>query len=474
MNDDDIKIVIKQKGTIPVYTKTAVGSGKVIHDETLEGAGNASSPLKIADSIIEEIHNAGKVDDVKVDGVSVVSNKIAEIDLTGKVDKTDQADKVYGTNAQGEQTTYDVDSFGQVDDVKVNGTSVVENKVANVSVPTAVSQLTNDANYQTGAQVDTAIQYSILDSVQSTSTTHSLSANKGKELQDEIDNLKARGRFLALWNCATGLAESNPPESPYIYQTGDYFIVGIVDTTDPIVNYRPDGSSYTTGVASAVVETAEVAVDDVYYYDGTNWKLQSNTQKTVAFANIAGQPYDNSNLAAALNDKQDKLTSLNAGANITITPGSDVVIPDLYQTVEYIECNGTQWFDTGFIPEGGMIADVKGRPAGGSFWFGSIMPRPTNPSASRNLVAYVGGNYLPQKVNVYGNTYQKSANEDVEIHLDTRDTRFYATIDNNVVYDLSNTASLTDQTASVKLCYEEYTETISGGRFYSFKIRIKK
>lgn len=151
----------------------------------------------------------------------------------------------------------------------------------------------------------TALQPSdVVDSVDTTETDKPLSANMGKELQDQIDNLSARGRFLALWNCATGLAETNPPESPYIYKAGDYFIVGTIAESGQN-NYKPTGSSYTTGVASTTVETDVVDVDDVYYYDGTNWKLQVNTQKTVSFVNIAGSPYDNSNLASALNAKVD-------------------------------------------------------------------------------------------------------------------------------------------------------------------------
>lgn len=58
--------------------------------------------------------------------------------LADKVDKVSVSSVVYGTNAQGAQTTYNVDSFGAVDDVQVNGVSVVSNKVANVSVPTII------------------------------------------------------------------------------------------------------------------------------------------------------------------------------------------------------------------------------------------------------------------------------------------------------------------------------------------------
>ena len=47
-----------------------------------------------------------------------------------KVDKVTGSKRVYGTDASGNQTTYDYDSFGKVDDVKVGNTSVVVNKIA--------------------------------------------------------------------------------------------------------------------------------------------------------------------------------------------------------------------------------------------------------------------------------------------------------------------------------------------------------
>lgn len=107
------------------------------------------------------------------------------------------------------------------------------------------------------------------------------------DLQDQIDDVSGRGRFLALWNCATGLAATNPPQSPYTYKAGDYFVVGTVSSADPAVNYKPDGSSYTTGVASTTVETNEISVNDTYFYDGTVWKLQSNAQKEIALSGLA-------------------------------------------------------------------------------------------------------------------------------------------------------------------------------------------
>lgn len=132
-----------------------------------------------------------------------------------------------------------------------------------------------------------------------TSTELGYLSGVNSNIQDQINDLQARGRFLSLWNGATGLPETNPSGTlPFEYKTGDYYIVDNTGTT----NYRPNGSSY-TGVASTTVETESVAANDVYYYDGTNWLLQINSQREVSFSSITGQPTDNTNLANALNLK---------------------------------------------------------------------------------------------------------------------------------------------------------------------------
>lgn len=116
------------------------------------------------------------------------------------------------------------------------------------------------------------------------------------------------GRFLSLWDCTTWMPISFPEATPYNYLTWDYFIVETVSSATPPVNYRPTWSSY-TGTASSVTESDEVEVWDTYVYDGTTWLLQSNHGKTVTFANIAWDPYDNANLDSALDAKQDVLVS---------------------------------------------------------------------------------------------------------------------------------------------------------------------
>lgn len=150
-----------------------------------------------------------------------------------------------------------------------------------------------------------------------------------------------RGRFLALWNCATGLAESNPPSSPYPYATGDYYIVGTVGTT----NYKPSGSSYVIGTASTTVETGDVAVNDTYYYDGTNWNLQKNTATTVdqnydptstnaqsgtavaqAIAGITIPTVNNATLTITQGGVSKGTFTANAGTDVTIALDSGVSI----------------------------------------------------------------------------------------------------------------------------------------------------
>jgi hypothetical protein len=143
----------------------------------------------------------------------------------------------------------------------------------------------------------------VVDNVVSTATDDPLSANMGRELNERIQNLASIGKYLAMWDCTTGLPTTDPITMPYTYTTGDYYVISKTGAT----NYMPNGSSY-TGTASTTQYTGTLNVGDFFYYDGTVWTLLVNTGKTVYFANIAGQPTDNTNLATALSEKVD-LTS---------------------------------------------------------------------------------------------------------------------------------------------------------------------
>ena len=157
----------------------------------------------------------------------------------------------------------------------------------------------------------------VVDNLNSTSTTSALSANQGKVLDGKISDLFGLWKFLSLWDATTWLPDSFPLATPYTYTTWDYFLVETVSTATPPVNYKPTGSSY-TGTASSTTESDELEAWDVYIYDGTTWLLQSNHGKTVSFSNIAGDAMDNANLSWYLNMKAFNLPWTTWSSNIAI------------------------------------------------------------------------------------------------------------------------------------------------------------
>lgn len=76
----------------------------------------------------------------RVDGDVVASDTSTfddlEQGLAGKVDKTSTPSVVYGTDATGAQTTYDLDDLGGVTDVQIDGVSIVQNKIADIPMST--------------------------------------------------------------------------------------------------------------------------------------------------------------------------------------------------------------------------------------------------------------------------------------------------------------------------------------------------
>lgn len=164
-----------------------------------------------------------------------------------------------------------------------------------------------------------------------------------KYVDDKFATLMGLGKFLSLWDSSTWLPISFPLTIPYTYHTWDYFMIETV-ASGWGTNYRPDGSSY-SGTASSVTESETVQRWDFYIYDGTVWLFASNHGWSVSFSNIAGQPTDNANLAAALNQKQNKLI---AGTDLSITPGTEIfTLPTWYTQLDYIALDGVWYFNTG-------------------------------------------------------------------------------------------------------------------------------
>ena len=100
----------------------------------------------------------------------------------------------------------------------------------------------------------------VINSLDSTSTTDALSANMGRDLQDQINALSWIGNFLSTWDCTTWLPGTNPQEDPYTYKVWDYYVVSEVWAT----NYKPHWATYTQWVPSTAIETDNVWINDKY------------------------------------------------------------------------------------------------------------------------------------------------------------------------------------------------------------------
>ena len=178
-----------------------------------------------------------------------------------------------------------------IETVKVNWEALTpdENKAVDVSVP-----LVEDTLY-------------------STDPDKALSANQWKVLYEYIQNLASRGRYLSNWNTVTWLPSTNPVDNPYQYRAWDYYVVSNVAALW-WTNYRPNGSSYSWGVASTTVESEVVKVWDYYTYDWQYWLLLVNTAREIAvdssLSTTSTNPVENRVVTNALNTKQNNITDL--------------------------------------------------------------------------------------------------------------------------------------------------------------------
>ena len=165
----------------------------------------------------------------------------------------------------------------------------------------------------------------VIDNVTTDSGTDALSARMGMRLQEQIDNLASRGRFLSVWNAATWLPETDPLESPYIYRAWDYYLVGNVSSG---TNYRPHGSSYTSWVASQTVEPENISANDLYIYDGTQWGLQwSGWTQSITWWSISWTLSNQTDLQNALDEKLNFWDNLAFNDTTTVLVGRWVHSP---------------------------------------------------------------------------------------------------------------------------------------------------
>lgn len=190
----------------------------------------------------------------------------------------------------------DGDNFGKVNDVQVNGTTVVENKVANVSIgvlttaTTAQSEVTSGESFtnnivlhkvaKTGNYNDLLNKLNVVDNLNSTSTTDVLSANQGSVLKSMVQALPSAKSFTNIQAMITALnsysnTEMNVGTSIYLQQTDvpDFWVYSKADSS--VAYTYTDDSAFISAVETsgyvqvgyyniAMLETAKVDLTDYY------------------------------------------------------------------------------------------------------------------------------------------------------------------------------------------------------------------
>lgn len=150
----------------------------------------------------------------------------------------------------------------------------------------------------------------VVDSLDSASTTDALSANMGRQLQDQINSLSWTWKFLSTWNAVTWLPGTNPQEDPYTYKVWDYYVVSNTGST----NYKPHWGTFTQWVPSTTVELENVWTNDKYYFDWANWVRIPDTAIQIwidsALSTTSTNAVENRAIANAINAKQNIIADL--------------------------------------------------------------------------------------------------------------------------------------------------------------------
>lgn len=229
--------------------------------------------------------------------VAMTMNHIDESAVAQKVDKVTTPNIVYGTDSNGDQTTYDKNSFGQVDDVQINGTSVVDNKVASITLGTMASE--NTTSYYTKTELDGKLN----------------SAMHFKGTKDRVADLPSSGQEVGdMWNVQLTGANYAWDGSAWDKLSENIDLSGL----------QPNLTSSNAGTGISITGS------------GSNVVI-SNTQTSAEWGNITG----------TLSNQTDLNNALNAKAN-----DSDVVKLTGNQTVD-----GVKTF-TGYIRYNTTANDV--------------------------------------------------------------------------------------------------------------------
>lgn len=117
------------------------------------------------DEIIAEGGEPNVIETVKVNGSALTPDANKAVDVTVPTRTSDLTNDGDGTDSNSPFATqaYVSANGGKIDTIKVNGTTqTITNKAVDITVPTKVSDLTNDSGFQTAQEVEDAIDAKVV------------------------------------------------------------------------------------------------------------------------------------------------------------------------------------------------------------------------------------------------------------------------------------------------------------------------
>ena len=148
------------------------------------------------------------IETVKVNGTALTPDAQKAVDVTIPTKVSDLTNDGDGTAGSEFATKSYVDqNGGKIDVIKVNGTAqTITNKEVDLTVPTKVSDITNDSNFQNETQVDAKIASAVAsaDTLKGSVATYSDLPSTGQKHGDMYDVLDTGKNYVWLVENGTG------------------------------------------------------------------------------------------------------------------------------------------------------------------------------------------------------------------------------------------------------------------------------
>ena len=177
------------------------------------------------DQIIAEGGEPNVIETVKVNGTALTPDANKAVDVTVPTATSDLTNDGDGTSNFATET-YVNQHGGKIDTISVNGTQqTITNKNVDITVPTAVSDLTNDSGFQTASDVSGAI------------TDALANGNDPYTTESDVDSAIASAVTSAYKYKGSVASQSALPSSGQT--VGDVY-----DTQDTGMNYAWNGTAW--------------------------------------------------------------------------------------------------------------------------------------------------------------------------------------------------------------------------------------